>query len=55
MTGVRARTLGGLRVAAGGRAAESSSVAEEDGMRAQQIQGFTDEVCLYVSLSLSYP
>ncbi|CAM9880147.1 unnamed protein product [Scytosiphon promiscuus] len=44
VTGARARTLGGLRVAAGGRATESASVAEEDGMRVQQIQGFTNKV-----------
>lgn len=58
MTGVRARTPGGLRVAAG---VDSSSVAEEDGVRVHQIQGFTDKVrcsnplCLSLVFSFLFP
>lgn len=44
--GVRARTLRGLEVAAGGSAVESSSVAEDDGVRAGQIEAFTSKVCV---------
>ena len=46
---VRPRTLRGLEVAAGGSAVESSSVAEEDGMRIAKIEGFASKVCACVS------
>jgi len=40
----RPRTPRGLEVAAKGSAVESSSVAEEDGMRTKKIEGFSNKV-----------
>lgn len=45
---VRPRTLRGLEVAAGESAVESSSVAEEDGMRTGKIEAFANKVCVRV-------